>query len=291
MRSDLPLAGDDSSRYIPWIVAIMVYLASLALAGALVAGTIVERWNRGLTGAITVQIMPAKNADPKARTARIADAVALLGATPGISHVEALSDARIAELLEPWLGDEALHDLPLPALIDVRLAPGAALDLKALGERLAKAVPGAELDDHQRWLRRLILLGRSVEAVAGLILVLIAAAAAAATVFGTRAALAIHRNVIEVMHLIGAQDSYVARQFQAHALKLGLKGGVMGLGAAAATMVGVYYLVASSGTALPAPFAFSPWEWALLACLPLATGLIAMLTARRTVLRALAEMV
>jgi hypothetical protein len=34
-----------------------------------------------------------------------------------------------------------------------------------------------------------------------------------------------------------------------------------------------------------------PWGWASLALLPIATGLIAMLTARRTVLRALAEMV
>jgi cell division transport system permease protein len=291
VRTDLPLASDDQSRYIPWIVAIMVYLASLALAGALVAGSAVERWNKGLAGALTVQIMPPKTANPKVPDSRVQDAVALLSATPGVIHAEALSDARIAALLAPWLGDQALRDLPLPALIDVRVAPGAAIDLQALQARLAKAVPGAEIDDHQRWLKRLVMLGRAVEVLASVILLLIASAAAAATVFGTRAALAVHHQVIEVLHLIGAHDSYVARQFQIHALKLGFRGGAVGLFAGAVTLAALWYLASAGGAPMSSLAALLPWGWASLAFLPIATGLIAMLTARRTVLRALAEMV
>lgn len=290
-RSDLPLEGDESSRFIPWIIALMVYLAALALAGALVAGSTIERWSQGLSGSLTVQIVPTGNADSKARELGLDTTMALLLETPGITHVEMLSDAQIAKLLKPWLGDEATHDLPLPILIDVHIEPGAAIDLKALGTRLAEAVPGAMLDDHQRWLRRLILLGRSIELIAFVILLLIAAAAAAAIVFGTRTALAIHCNVIEVMHLIGARDSYVARQFQAHALAIGLKGGVSGLLAAVATLFGVEYVVGPSGVGILSSLVLQPWQWGALALLPLAAAFIAMLTARRTVLQALAQMV
>jgi cell division transport system permease protein len=290
-RSDLPLERDESSRFIPWIIALMVYLATLALAGALVANSAVERWSRGLSGSLTVQIMPGEDSDAKERDVRVETAMALLLGTPGVTHAEVLSDQRIARLLAPWLGEEAMRELPLPALIDVRIEPGAALDLKALGERLAEAVPGATLDDHQRWLSQLVRLGRSVELVAAIILALIGMAAAAATVFGTRTALAVHRNVIEVMHLIGAPDSYVARQFQAHALALGLRGGVLGLVGAVATLFGVEYLAGPIGTGLVPNFALLPWQWGVLVLLPLATALIAMVTARATVLRSLARMV
>src|SRR5208282_2407555 len=85
-RSDLPLAKDASSRFIPWIVALMIYLAALALAGALAANSAVERWSRNLLGSLTVEIMPPDDADPKVRHVRVESAVALLLGTPGIAR-------------------------------------------------------------------------------------------------------------------------------------------------------------------------------------------------------------
>ncbi len=290
-RSDLPLAKDASSRFIPWIVALMVYLAALALAGALAANSAVERWSRNLLGSLTVEVMPPDDADPKVRQMRVESAVALLLGTPGVARAEVLSDERVALLLAPWLGSAELRELPLPALIDVRLNAGTDLDLKALAARLADAVPGTTLDDHQRWLHGLVALGRSIELIAAVILALIAAAAAAVTVFSTRTALAIHSGVIEVLHLIGAQDSYVARQFEWHALALALRGGAAGLVGAAATILAAGYFTEPSGAGLMPDISLSLWQWAALLPLPLASGLIAMLTARATVLATLARMV
>lgn len=291
-RSDLPLEKDDSSRFIPWIIALMVYLASLALAGALAAGGAVERWSQGLSGALTVQIPPTDDADAKARSLRIESAITLLESTPGVVQARALSDEQIGKLLAPWLGEAAAaSDLPLPAIIDVRIDPTIPLDLQALAQHLARAVPGATLDDHQRWLHELISVGQSVELVAALILALVALAAALAIVFGTRAALAVHHNVIEVMHLIGAQDSYVARQFQAHAMRIALRGGITGLLGAIATLVGIEYLVDASGSGFLPNLALRPWQWGALVFLPFITAAIAVLTARMTVVRTLARMV
>lgn len=290
-RSDMPFERDESSRFIPWIVALMVYLACLALAGALVAGSMATRWSRGLTGTFTVQIMPRDDVDAKTRDARTEAVVALLRETPGVAHAEVLSEQRLAALLEPWLGPGAAKDLPLPVLIAGQLAPGAAVDLRALGSRLAAAVPGALLDDHQQWLDRAMSLARSAVLLAALVLVLVGAAAAIATVFGTRTALAIHRNVIEVMHLIGAQDTYVARQFQIHALEIGLRGGIAGLGGALVTLLVLAYGIGPLGASPLPDFALAPWQWALLVLPPPAAAVIAMLTARVTVLRALARMV
>ena len=290
-RSDLPLAADDSSRFLPWIVALMVYLAALALAAALVAHSSVERWSRNLLGSMTVEIAPPEDADQKAANVRVETALALLLGTPGVADAQVLGEERIAELLSPWLGAADLAQLPLPVLIDVHLKPDATVDLAALGARLADAVPGARLDDHQRWLHGLVALGRSLELTALAVLLLIAAAAAAVTAFSTRAALAIHHGVIEVLHLIGAQDTYVARQFQAHALALALRGGFGGLLAAAVTILAAEHLGAAGEGSLLPDLALAPWQWAALVPLPLAGGLIAMLTARATVLAALARLV
>ena len=289
-RSDLPLAADESSRFMPWIVALMVYLAALALAAALVAQSEVERWSRSLLGSLTVEILPSDEADAKVERVRVESAIALLLGTPGIAQAEVLGEARIAHLLSPWLGNADLSELPLPVLIDVHVKPDAELDLAALAARLFDAVPGARLDDHQRWLHGLVAFGRALELVALAALVLIAAAAAAVTAFSTRTALAIHHGVIEVLHLIGAQDSYVARQFQAHALALALEGGLGGLAAAAATILAAGHFAGPAGGLLP-DLSLALWQWAALLLLPFACGLIAMLTARATVLSTLARMV
>src|ERR1700690_560641 len=138
-RSDLPLSRDGSVRFLPWIIALMVYLASLALAGTLVVRDMVERWDRGLSGTLTVELptAPLGGADDGA----VALALKVLNATPGVLSVVPLDARRTAQLLEPWLGsgvDPA--DLPLPRLMDLRIDPGAGIDLAALGTRLDAVV-------------------------------------------------------------------------------------------------------------------------------------------------------
>ena len=187
-------------------------------------------------------------------------------------------------------GGNPAEPSPIPQLIDVRLEPGTQLDLAALGTLLENAIPGAHLDDHQYWTERLADFGRSVQITSAFVVALVALAGAGTVVFATRAGLAIHREVIELMHLVGSRDSYIAGQFQAHAMSMSLRGGVVGL-ALGATTLGILRGIAApiQGSLLPT-VTITAGAWAVLAALPLIAAVIATITARVTVVRALKTM-
>ncbi|MGH6879807.1 MAG: cell division protein FtsX, partial [Hypericibacter sp.] len=190
-----------------------------------------------------------------------------------------------AELIGPWLGpDAAAADLPLPDLVAVELNSDATVDSVALALRLSEAAPEARLDDHRDWMERAERLSWLVRLLAMLVLGFVSAAAALAVLFVTRTGLDIHREVIELVHLLGAPDRYIARQFQTHALMQGFLGGVLGLAAGAATITAIGWLAATLGGGL-VPLARLGWiDWAIIASLPVAAALVAMLTARIAVL-------
>lgn len=291
--SDLALARDASSRFLPWLIAFMVWLAAIALAAAMVLSGAGAKWRAGLSGTMTVQIVPVGAEGPEALAERVQTALALLRATPGIASAEALPETHVLKLIEPWIGKGGLAGdlgLPLPRLIDVQLAERATIDTRALAARLAGQVPGAALDDHGAWLERLLALAGAVEAVAYAVLALIGVAAVATVVFTTRTGLAIHHGEIELLHLIGAQDSYVARQFERHALGIGLKGGLAGLALAAGTLLLIGTLAARIESGLLPSFRLDALQWTVLVSLAVIAALISMITARLTVMRALARM-
>ena len=290
-QRDVPLDKDASARFLPWLIAFMVYLATLALAAAIAVSNVTQAWDSGLAGKLTVQVPPAAEEGGAGQTARIDAVLDALRQTPGVRSAEQLSQQQMAELLRPWLGDAAdSAELPLPALIAVEVAPERAPELSSLQRRLDRAAAGTRVDDHQRTLGRLLEVARTLQLLAVLVVVLVGAAAVVTVVFVTRTGLSIHRNVIELLHLIGAHDAYVARQFQRHALRLGLTGGLIGLALGAATLWALARWVGQEAGAIVPELTLSRTQWLSLAAVPLAATLVAMLTARVTVLRTLAKL-
>ena len=288
-RTDLPLDGDELSRYLPWLIAFMVYMATLALAGMLVLGALARYWDTDVSGTMTVQIPPTGSTDEDDK--RVRAAIEILLGEPAIVHAEAITEGRLMALLEPWLGtSEAVAELPLPRLVDVEIEPGADFDMAGLSRRLAAAVPGATLDDHRIWLDRLVRLIRSVEALAAVVLALMGSATVGTVIFTTRTGLAIHSDVVEVLHLIGAHDGYIARQFAQRALTLGLRGGLIGLALAVPTLLAIGSLARRMEAGIMPNLTLAPAHWLAVAALPLLVAAIAMLTARLTVTRTLARM-
>lgn len=282
----LPLRRDAASRYGPWIIAAALYVAALALAATMAIRDVERNWQTALAGTISVQV-PA----PAGGTGTpVSEIIALLRATPAIAEATPIDEAVARSLLEPWLGAGAeLKALPLPTLIDVRLRPGARLDIVPLEVALDAAVPGTRIDDHGIWVARMLRFTRALQVFGAAIVAVFALITVMTVIFATRAGHSAHREEIGILQLIGAQDSYIARQFVAHSRNLAFKGGVVGCALAVATLV-LLDRYAPQGNALMLPeMTLSPIQWGVLACLPLIAAVIGMVTARLTAMRALSR--
>jgi cell division transport system permease protein len=269
-----------------------VYFAVLTLAGAMAMYPMVDRWSRGLAGQLTVQVPVPETISNGARSEAIVDRVLqLLSETPGVTSTAIMENQEVAALLKPWLGDGVEpQDLPLPTLIAVAVDVAAYPDLRILGQKLNEIAPGSVVDDHKRWLVGLLNFARFAELTAAAVVILTGALVIVTVGFVTRAGLAIHREVVELLHLMGAEDAYIARQFQNHAFKLGLGGGLVGFALAALTVLLMGHLLDETHNAFLPDLNLSATHWAILTMLPLGAALIATLTARATVLRTLARM-
>ena len=214
------------------VVAIMTFLAALTTGAVMLVYAAASDWQADVAREVTIQIRPGSGRDIEADVAKVA---AIARASSGVAEVRPYSREETARLLEPWLGTGLrLDDLPMPRIIVVRIAPGATPDTAQLRATLAEQVPGASLDDHRGFLARMRAMSGALLACGFGVLVLVLVATVLSVTFATRAAVVTNRPVIEVLHLIGAKDSFIAGHFQRHFLQLGLKGGLIGGGGAIA---------------------------------------------------------
>jgi cell division transport system permease protein len=210
-----------------------------------------------------------------------------LRATKGIVRVEALSDADTRALVEPWLGSGALlKELPLPRLVDATLEPGVRIDIAALARRLKSLAPDSVLDDHARWLARLKRTAETLIWSAWAILALIAVATAAAVTFATRASLSAHHEIVWLLHQMGARAGFVARTFEWHYCASALAASLIGAALAGALFAATGILEQAGLDVIPLlpPLNFGPFDLVWLLAVPAAAGLIALATARASVL-------
>lgn len=281
----LSFGREGGNLFLPWTIGLKAFFAALAVAALLSLEHAVVYWQSGDFAVVTVEL-PAL-----ADTPMVNDALEVMQRTIGIEAAEPISPESVAALVEPWIGQGNLPaDLPLPVLIDVSVIPGAQVDWAEVSARLSDVVPEATLDTGKVWVEKLIDLARLAQLVAALMLLLIVGVGVLTVVFATRAGLAVQRSTIELLHLLGATDAYIARQFQRHALWLGLRGGVCGVLPA----YGVLYGLGHAGDRIEAPLlpelAVGAIGLSVLIVLPIMTSVIAMLSARQTVLRSLARM-
>ena len=219
-----------AGRSLTVIVAIMTFLASLTTGVAMLVVSAASDWRSDVGREVTIQVRPApgRNIDADVRAA-----VELARAAPGIADVRAYTKDESARLVEPWLGAGlALDDLPIPRLIVVKLASGIRPDFAPLRQALAARVPTSSLDDHRRWVERMRTMAGTAVAIGVAVLALIWAVTVLSVTFATRGTMATNRPIVEVLHYVGATDSFVSGQFLRHFLLLGFKGGAIGGGAA-----------------------------------------------------------
>jgi cell division transport system permease protein len=301
---DLGLRRALGDRMLPALVAAMAFLAALALAGSAGAAALVRHWQEGAAAALTVQVpdpaQPLPRDDDGPEESRLDRALSLLRASSGIVGARALSQAELADLLRPWLGDAGGGPaLPLPAVVQVHLA-GAGPDVATLQARLDAAVPGTLVESHGAWVQRLAVLARSLQACAWLALAVVAAVAAAVVTVGTRAGLSARRDAIEIVHGLGATDGFIAARFARRATWLAGLGGLLGALASVPVLLALASLAApfvAATAEAPAPAlpadpvlrlaetlrTLPPELWLGLPGLPVAAAAIGFWTAQATV--------
>ncbi|WP_309668318.1 cell division protein FtsX [Tabrizicola sp.] len=262
----------------------MTFLCVFALALSLASGRLAERWSGALARTATIRLSA-----PADQMQMQTDAIlALLATTPGVASSRALSDAEQRKLLEPWFGpDLPLETLPIPRLIEI-VEDETGYDSEGLRQRLAAEAPGAVLDDHTRWRRPLAEAAVRLRLLGVLSIGLIGAAMAAMITLAAGAALAANAEVIRVLRLVGAKDSYIARAFVRRFTLRTLSGAAVG---AAAGLLGVALLPAADaagGFLTGLGFTGLGWLWPF--ALPPIAALVAFLSTRRAAFAKLKEL-
>jgi cell division transport system permease protein len=218
--------------------------------------------------------------------------------TPGVLDVRAFTDQESGRLLEPWLGTGlSLNDLPVPRVIVARIAPGDNVDLAGLRQRLAQAAPSASVDDHRAWIERMRTMTTAIMFAGIGILALVIMVTIISVSFATRGAMASNRPIVEVLHFVGAGDRYIANRFLRHFLRLGLEGGLIGVGAAMllfgfAESIGGWFSgtpVGDQFAALLGTFSLRPSGYLVLVGQAVLIAIITAWSSRRTLLATLAD--
>jgi cell division transport system permease protein len=237
--TNTPVVPPDSvtGRSLTLVISIMCFLACLTAGAVYMINESANAWLKDIASEVTAQIEPRDGMDTE-KTVR--DAETFLRGTKGIERANALSLETSSKLLEPWLGSsDVLSALPVPRLIAIEVDRDSPPDIEALRTELTRKFPSASLDDHRRWQRQIRTVTRSF-ALGGLaILLLVGAATVAIIISATRSALASNKEIVEVLHFVGATDRYIAREFERHFLRVGMRAGFVGAISAMAVFLGM----------------------------------------------------
>lgn len=277
----LALERDPASRFLPWIMAALSLVVAVAIGTAFSLATLTASWGEIGSDRVTVRIARIAPATPE--TARLA--TQQLQELRQVETARLLNQNDVRQLLAPWLGEAgAIDDLPLPWIIDVQLASPAGIRQV---ETVTASVPGAVVDSTRGWLEPLGQLAQLSGLVAGILAALSVTVIALVTMFAARAALNAHAPTVELLRLMGAAENFVAHRFQYHSMKQGLIGGLAGaLPGMAVVAMGVGAARLDNSDLLAGLSPTIP-GWIAMGLLPILIALVAMLTARYTVLEML----
>lgn len=299
IRDLVPFRGRPAARLIPrrlasgpmpWVIAIMIALTVMAAAAGLALGNLVDRAQADLSGALTVQILEA---NAELRAAQAEQAAALLKVDPAVAGLRVIPEGELAELLAPWIGatGDGSSAVPIPALIDVQLSGLAdKAEVARINALLVDAIPTARVDAQSDWLRPVYDALAALRYLALGLIALLAFTSAGAVWLAARSTFTNHRRTVEIVHLLGGTDRQIAQVFQRGITIDAIMGGATGLllGGLAVWLIGGRFAAIDSG--MVAGGNLGQGDWLVLVAIPIAGVLLAMLTARITVMSALKRM-
>ena len=283
-----PLLPQEDARdtALFFVVCALCFLAALAALSARAAYSAAEAWTSDVTGQITIRI--------EGEQSDLDTAFNIVSRHPDIATARKLTKDDAETLLSPWLGSAGVPDgLSLPRLIAANSKPGGENVGDSLQSQLSKAGLDAQVDDHIKWSEDVKHATDSARLVALGAVALLASTAIAVIAFATHAALLARKEIVDVLHLCGARDGFIAGLFERRFLGLGVQAGA--LGAALAFCVAAFMLFAAKQSEshiwLLPQLSLSLVDGLILGLTPVLAGAAAMFAARATVHRSLASVV
>ncbi len=279
------LKKNDGAWFLPWLLAVVVYLGTMATVGIVMVDKALESWREVGQSIVTVEL-PIDT-----REEQVAETVDFLRDYGAVTSAHVISRDEMLVLLEPWFpATDLIRQLSLPWLIEVVVDGGDKVDWKTIEKLVSDRIPGALFINGADWSDNLAKPARLIQGIAVFVLILIIGSTIAAVSLTARATLAIDRNSLALMHLLGASDTYIVKEFQSKVIGMAVRGGLVGVVLAAATFYSIDFVFRYIDPSLIPNYALGARSWLAMTVTPILTVLIALFTVRRIVLRTMARM-
>ena len=287
-HSELPLKKDGANLFLEIVTTISVFLFTITLAGFFMVSSLVHSWDKGIVNGWTVQIMPADNIEET--DLRVNKVINFFEKHTAIEKVRIISDKQINKLMAPWLGSDVdITSLPIPKLIDVRAKSSVEINFDKIAQDLSETAPYTTINSHQVWLKKLINFAQSVKILASAILLTVLTISAFSIFYATKTSLGIHQNIIEILHIMGATDDYIAKQYARRSFFIGLLSGLVGVCLGALGLWFVSGFAANLKGGIFDKASLDIYAMLCIASIPIITALISMITAYGTVRKTLGK--
>jgi cell division transport system permease protein len=294
-KNEITVEDEDTSLFMYVLSSIYMYLFVVVLAMVMSIHSMVNNWEKDITGSITVQVIPVEDEHKKIDTEKtqveINKVLQYMENVSGVKSVHVLDAEAINKLMTPWLGNKVdVSTLPIPQLLDIQLKDDAEINYDEITRNLHKITANASIDNHRLWLNRLLKFANSLNSLALAVLTMVVIICAFSIYYSTRTSLGINTNSIEILHIVGAQDDYIAKQYARSYAKIGFFSGVIGLMLAVPTIIFISKYAISAGSGLLSGAGLTQLNWIMMMFTPVFSLLFAKFTAYYTVRKSLEKM-
>lgn len=289
-KEELPINEGATKRFLKVTVAVAVFLFAITLSGVLGINSMFENSRKQVISNFTVQVLPLPNYEQSKQD--LLNIVSFLERYPDIKQVSVLSNTELRALLEPWLGTNTdIELLPIPKLLDVKIKEGKPFDYKKLTIRLSEISPQASINDHNLWLSRLLKFINSLKVLALTVLILVALASITAIIYAAETSLNVHKDIINILHIMGATDQYIATNYVKQITESSLIAGIIGTIIAVPAIMIVGSMAKGIEAGIFNSVSFGLEEWLIIFILPVLTAILVAFTAYITIKKRLKSMV
>lgn len=275
---DLAFSADDSHSFLPWMIGIMTGVMAFLLCFGLTVNFWMLDRQTDYDNSFTISIPVSDELSPESKEA----VFTLLKTRLENATINELSTDKLGELLKPWIGNAAnAKELPLPWVLEVSLPPDESpVNYSELQQALSEIVTSAEVDTQEEWATAFAGFSRSIQYISLMLAALLIGAMIMMIAFTSRASLKLHSRNVQLLHSIGAEDRYIAGQFQQEAFRLALPAALVGCAVAALLYWGMGKYMTSLDLASLPSLSLTQAHAFLLMALPPACALTAWLVAR-----------